>query len=286
MARPLRIEFSGAIYHVTARGNAQQDIYLNDADRDKFLSLLHQACERYHWLCHAYCLMSNHYHLLIETNESTLSKGMKFINGGYTQAFNRRHRRVGHIFQGRFKAILIERDSHLLELARYIVLNPVRAQMVISTNDWPWSSYSATAGFVSPVPALSTAWILQNFANKPYRAEVEYRQFVRNGKRQVSPRDSLKNQIYLGSDDFIDDIQHKIDPEQSLDGISKLQTAGRIKPLAYFKARYSSQREAMAYAYLSGHYTLTTVGRYFGVSYMTVSRAVKTVESPDVKCET
>ena len=155
MARPLRIEFSGALYHVTARGNAQQDIYLTDDDRQEFLSLLQRACDRYHWLCHAYCLMTNHYHLLIETQTPTLSKGMKYLNGTYTQAFNRRHKRVGHVFQGRYKGILVEKDSYLLELSRYIVLNPVRAHMVRSAKDWPWSSYRATAGFAKAHPLLT-----------------------------------------------------------------------------------------------------------------------------------
>ncbi len=101
MARPLRIEFSGAKYHITARGNSQQDIYLSDEDRESFLKLIHTATERYHWYCHVYCLMSNHYHLLIETEQPTLSKGMKYINGSFTQQFNKRHKRVGHVFQGR-----------------------------------------------------------------------------------------------------------------------------------------------------------------------------------------
>jgi putative transposase len=121
MARPLRIEFAGALYHVTARGNARQHIYVDDGDRECFLELLAWACGRYQWLCHAYCLMSNHYDLLIEMQTASLSKGMKFINGSYTQDFNRLHKRVGHVFQGRFKGILVEFYSYLLELARYIV---------------------------------------------------------------------------------------------------------------------------------------------------------------------
>ncbi len=141
MARPLRIEYAGAFYHITARGNARQDIYLTDADRSAFLALLAQTCGRYDWRCHAYCLMSNHYHLLLETNQPTLSTGMKFLNGLYTQHFNRQHHRTGHLYQGRFKGILVERDAYLLELARYIVLNPVQASMVRSAKDWPWSSY-------------------------------------------------------------------------------------------------------------------------------------------------
>ena len=130
MARPLRIEYAGALYHVTARGNAQGDIYLCDDDRLEFLSLLANGCQRHEWLCHAYCLMDNHYHLLIETQAATLSKGMKYLNGTYTQAFNRRHKRVGHVFQGRYKAVLVEKEAYLVELSRYIVLNPVRARMV------------------------------------------------------------------------------------------------------------------------------------------------------------
>jgi len=127
MARPLRIEFPGAVYHVTSRGNARQNIYNNDEDRQKFLSILTLVVERFHWICHSYCLMDNHYHLLLETPIPNLSAGMRQLNGIYTQAFNRNQRRVGHLFQGRFKAIIIEKQAHLLELSRYIVLNPIHA---------------------------------------------------------------------------------------------------------------------------------------------------------------
>lgn len=125
--------------------------------------LLQNTVNRYDWYCHAYCLMDNHYHLLIETNTPTLSKGMKFLNGTYTQYFNRQHQRVGHVFQGRFKAILVQKDSHLLELARYIALNPVRAQMVHSAKEWRWSSYRATAGYDESDARLTTEWILAGF---------------------------------------------------------------------------------------------------------------------------
>ena len=146
MARPLRIEFSGAIYHVTSRGNARCAIYEDDEDRRAFLSALDRVMVRFHWICHAYCLMDNHYHLLIETPEGNLSQGMRQLNGVYTQGFNRRHNRVGHLFQGRFKAIVVDRDSYLLELCRYIVLNPVRAGEVSRPEEYRWSSYRATAG--------------------------------------------------------------------------------------------------------------------------------------------
>src|SRR5713226_6360530 len=118
MARPLRIEYPGAVYHLTSRGNARKKIFLNDSDRDEFLATLGWVVERFGWRCHAYCLMDNHFHLLIETPQPNLSLGMRQLNGVYTQRFNRRHKRVGHLFQGRFKAILVERDSYLLALAR------------------------------------------------------------------------------------------------------------------------------------------------------------------------
>ena len=141
MARPLRIEFEGAFYHITARGNARQDIFLGDEDRVGFLAVLAGVVDRFGWICHEYRLMSNHYHLLIETPEANLSNGMRQLNGVYTQAFNRRHGWVGHVLQGRFKSILVEKESHLLELARYVVLNPVRANMVRYARQWKWSSY-------------------------------------------------------------------------------------------------------------------------------------------------
>jgi putative transposase len=125
---PLRHEYPGAVYHLTSRGNARQKIFLDDTDRKKFLDVLSQAVSRYGWLCHAYSLMDNHYHLLVETPKGNLSIGMRQLNGIYTQAFNRRHRRVGHLFQGRYKAILVQKQAHLLELCRYVVLNPLRVK--------------------------------------------------------------------------------------------------------------------------------------------------------------
>jgi len=223
MARPLRIEFAGALYHVTARGNAREDIYRDDANRQQFLMLLQNTVNRYDWYCHAYCLMDNHYHLLIETNMPTLSKGMKFLNGTYTQYFNRQHQRVGHVFQGRFKAILVQKDSHLLELARYIALNPVRAQMVHNAAEWRWSSYRATAGYDDNDTCLTTEWILAGFAETKIVAQQRYREFVQEGKGQPSPWQQLKNQIFLGDDGFVNNMQCKLNPEQSLKDIPKKQ---------------------------------------------------------------
>ncbi len=166
MARPLRIEFPGAVYHITSRGNERKAIFRDDLDRKMFLDTLKDVTLRYNWLCHAYCLMENHYHLLIDTPDGNLSIGMRQLNGIYTQRFNKRHGRVGHLFQGRFKAVLVQKDSHLLEACRYVVLNPVRAERVQRPEEWVWSSYGATGGRMKPHPCLVTDWVLGQFGSK------------------------------------------------------------------------------------------------------------------------
>lgn len=289
MARPLRIEFAGAVYHVTARGNAKQDIYLDHGDKAAFLQLLARACDRHTWRCHGYCLMMNHYHLLLETGAPSLSKGMKYLNGTYTQSFNRRHRRVGHLFQGRFKSILVEADSYLRELARYIVLNPVRAGMVRTPSEWPWSSYRATAGLAPTPEVLTTDWILAGFGADRAAAQKSYRCFVAAGTGLPGPWDDLKNQIYLGSDDFVSEMLGRVNVEQSLDDIPKLQKLEPPKSLEHFVSLSMTRKRAMAEAYRSGHFSLAQVGEAFGVSYTTVSRAVKYLEQERttevVKCK-
>src|SRR6267142_1824255 len=186
MARPLRLEFSGAIYHLTGRGKARQKVFFTDADRELFLNTLAGVVTRYHWICHAYCLMENHYHLLVETPKANLAIGMRQLNGIYTQAFNRRHRRVGHLFQGRYKAIVVEKEAYLLELCRYVVLNPVRAKLVTQPRAWKWSSYRATAGMEEAPPWLTVDWVLGQFGQTRGRAHRAYQQFVAAGQtRQV-----------------------------------------------------------------------------------------------------
>jgi REP element-mobilizing transposase RayT len=146
MARPLRIEYPGAFYHVTSRGNKQRDVFKSQRDREKFLSYLGSATERYGAVIHSYCLMNNHYHLLLETPGGNLSQIMRHVNGAYTTYFNVKRKRSGHLFQGRYKSILVEADSHAKELSRYIHLNPVRAKMVVHPKEHPWSSYQAYVG--------------------------------------------------------------------------------------------------------------------------------------------
>jgi REP element-mobilizing transposase RayT len=204
MARPLRLAFAGGVYHVTARGNERKAIVRDDGDRARFLDTLAAMVDQYGVVCHAWVLMDNHYHLLLETPSPNLSLAVRYLNGVYTQRFNRRHRRVGHLFQGRFKAIVVEKEGYLLELCRYVVLNPVRAGVVKDPAAYPWSSYRATAG-LTPAPGwLTVDWVLEQFGQRRGAAQAKYRQFVAEGIRQPSePWEQVVGQIYLGHEAFI-----------------------------------------------------------------------------------
>ncbi|HEX7028346.1 MAG TPA: transposase [Gammaproteobacteria bacterium] len=274
MARPLRLEFAGALYHITSRGDGREDIYLSDGDRTMFLEVLSEVCERFNWECHAYCLMSNHYHLLIETPDANLSQGMRQLNGVYTQRFNRVHGRVGHVFQGRYKGILVEKDSYLLELARYIVLNPVRAGMVRSAKDWPWSSYRATGGQIKPPDWLTVDWILSAFAARKSKAIEGYKQFVAEGKNQPAPWAFLKNQIYLGSDKFVERMQKQIEADKDLSEVPSSQRRSVAKLLPVYEQKAADRDTAIVMAYNSGGYSMKEIGDYFGLHYSRVSKII------------
>lgn len=202
MARQLRVEYPGALYHLTARGNDQQKIFHDETDRQHFLKLFGHEILQQHWRCYAYCLMGNHYHLLLETPEPNLSRGMRRLNGSYTQRFNWRHHRVGHLLQGRFKSVVVERESYLLELCRYVVLNPVRARMVTAPQDWNWSSYRATTGLSVAPPWLDVVGVLSLFDAAHDRARQRYQQFVADGLSRPSPWSQITGQIFLGSPAF------------------------------------------------------------------------------------
>ncbi|WP_038247101.1 transposase [Ghiorsea bivora] len=268
MARPLRIEYEGAVYHVTSRGNAQTDIYLSDADRDIFLDVLTHVVERFDWVCHAYCLMSNHYHLMIETPKANLSRGMRQLNGMYTQRFNRAHHRIGHVFQGRFKSIIVDKDAYLLELSRYIVRNPVAANMVNSVSDWPWSSYNATAGIEKKPAFLTVNWLLSQFGGD----REAYKRFV-NQSEVVIPWKSLNGPDLLGDDAFRQRLQaFKSEPDQN---IPKRKQTLRHLPLAELAAQEKTRGEWMRKAYQEHGYTMQSIADFAGLHHSTVSRLIK-----------
>jgi len=281
MARPLRIEFEGAVYHVTSRGNAQQAIFLDDEDRTRFLERLGQVVDRFEWVCHAYCLMTNHYHLLLETPAANLSRGMQLLNGTFTQGFNRRHGRVGHVLQGRFKGILVEKESHLLELARYVVLNPIRAGVVKHPRQYPWSSYRATAGDEVPAPFVTVEWILSQFDASLKRARSAYRRFVMEGLG-VTVWEDVKGGILLGTEEFMTRMgpmlretepdfeirrRERFADQRSLDDIfSEVGADRRLRNLRIHEAA------------IEHGYTLTEISKYLRLHPSTLSRIVKRVQ--------
>jgi REP element-mobilizing transposase RayT len=277
MARPLRLEFAGALYHVTSRGDRREDIYLDDDDRRSWLAVLGTVCGRFNWVVHAYCQMSNHYHLLVETPDGNLSRGMRQLNGLYTQGFNRKHGLVGHLFQGRYKAILVQKEGYLLELSRYVVLNPVRARIVDDPAEWPWSSLRAVLGGCDVPAWLDTDWLLSHFAPHRQRARRAFLQFVMDGVGRPSPLEHVQHQILLGDSAFVAKI-HDVKPSDDLREVSKAHRRSIAKPLAYYQSTYVDRDAAMAEAYASGAYTMKEIGEFFGVHYMTVSRAVRRLE--------
>jgi REP element-mobilizing transposase RayT len=198
MSRTLRIEYAEAVYHVTSRGNARRSIFKDDSDRGMFLNILAEVNDGYHWFCHAYCLMNNHYHLVIETPDGNLSKGMRQLNGVYSMRFNRHHGSVGHVFQGRYKAIVAQKESHLLEVCRYVVLNPLRAKVVEVPGRWRWSSYRATAGIERAHPCLTVERVLGQFGTKKRTAEMRYRVFVMDGIGAAEFGMMSKARVFLG----------------------------------------------------------------------------------------
>jgi len=274
MARPLRIEFAGALYHVISRGDGRDDVFLDDDDRDLWLEVLERTCERFNWIVHAYCQMGNHWHLLVETPDGNLSKGMRQLNGVYTQRFNRIHDRVGHVYQGRYKAILVQKDAYLLELSRYIVLNPVRARMVRTARGWPWSNYRATAGLTLAPDWLEIDWILAAFAERKQEAQTAYRRFVADGKNQHSPWEELKNQIYLGSDAFVNMMQRKVGADRDLSEFPKTQRRRVSRPLTWYFEKHRDRDTAIIEAYKSGDYNLREIGEHVGLHYSRISRIV------------
>ena len=290
MARPLRLEFAHALYHVTSRGDRREDIYHDDSDRQAWLAVLAQACKRFNWTVHAYCLMSNHYHLLVETPDANLSAGMRQLNGVYTQLTNRAHGRVGHVFQGRFKAIVVDKDNYLLELARYVVLNPVRAGMVQDPGQWPWSSYGAmlAPGWMPGADWLATDKLLAYFAPDQQsfdrkQAQQRYINHVREGIGLPSVWDDLSGQVYLGDEKFVNKMSTMA--EQSPQGVragrSRLEIPHAQRrpvplPIQTYAAQHPDNRNAaIQAAFAAGNYTMAQLAEQFGLHYTSISRIVK-----------
>jgi putative transposase len=273
MARPLRIEFPGALYHVTSRGDRRKRIYADAFDCHAWLDVLSFVCARHRFQVHAYCLMPNHYHLLLETIEGHLSSGMQQMNGMYSQAFNRRHRVVGHLFQGRYKAILCEKQSYLKELARYIVLNPVRAKLADSADAWEWSSQGMVMGRVPAPVWFDSKYLLSHFGPDRGAALLAYREFVLAGLDAKRPLDDVMHQMVLGQFDHLEN-EGQLNELLRNGELSRTQRKALVRPLEAFFEHCTDQKLAMCDAYASQGYTMGEIARYCGVSTKTVSRAV------------
>lgn len=301
MARPLRIEYPGAYYHVTSRGNERKAIFHDNEDREKFLALLAQAIEQFYLRLHAYVLMDNHYHLLVETQKGGLSRALRYLNGVYTQSFNRRHRRVGHLFQGRYKAVVIEKESYLVELSRYIHLNPWRVKSSRDPFAYVWSSLRAYIG-VAPIPRwLAVQEVLGYFGNGGQRG---YWDFVREGIKSGirTPWQGVRGQVLMGSDSFvrrmveryvgdgggkgkevsgIRELEKSLEPEQVLREVSKyFGVKGeeiKRRSQVYTESRYVASYLLRRYCLLS----LREIGDLVGLHYSAVGNVIRRVrETP------
>ncbi|RMF87410.1 MAG: transposase [Nitrospinota bacterium] len=298
MARPLRIEYEGAVYHVTGRGNEQQAIYFTPADYQKFLEYIKTAQQRYGILLHAYVLMTNHYHLLIETPEANLSKAMHSILSGYTMYINKKKERSGHLFQGRFRSIVVEKDRYLVELSRYIHLNPVRAQMVKRPEDYPHSSYPCYIG-KEKSDLLTTELVLSLYARDPKTAKQRYREFVESalGREIENPYNRVYGGMILGGESFIKDVLRRLKTKdlqredisyrRELLGKADLEDIITHVALAYGltvqEVQQGKNREARKVAiYLIKKHTAVTnreIGeRFGGISPSAVSKVVERTE--------
>jgi REP element-mobilizing transposase RayT len=286
MSRPLRVEYSGAYYHVINRGNNQENIFLNDRDREKFIEYLEKANERYSIVIHTYCLMSNHFHLLVETAEPNLSVAMQWINVSYATYFNRKRGRHGHLFQGRFKAILVDADEYLKHLSRYIHLNPLRAKMVSSAAKYKWSSYGYFIGKKKPPEFIETDWILSGFGKNKKEAQKNYKDFVERVdiKTLESPGRQVSEGFILGDSDFVkwvkdnflskrkdnkeipqlNKLKPKVNPETLVDAVCKEFGCSEDRIIIKGKKNNKARQVAIHIAKDMSGMSCTDLGNYFG----------------------
>ncbi len=289
MARPLRIEYPGAFYHIINRGLERREVYRTEQDYEYFLELLENMHEKYGLWVHSYCLMSNHYHLYLETPNGNLSKIMRQLDGNFTQKFNKRHNRVGPLFQGRYKATLIDQDSYSLRLSKYIHLNPVKAKMVDKPEKYKWSSYSAFLGKNTSLNFLKTDWLLGQFHKSKKSAIKEFKKFtLQTEEAEWSPEKEAYKGIILGSSSFISQIQDKYlsgesDPEIAQLKVAKKQiTPEEIeKKIKQFKLDTKISSKLIAYA-LKKHsqLSLKEIGkRMAGLHYSSISQIVRRLQN-------
>jgi putative transposase len=277
MSRPVRIEFPGAVYHVTSKGSDGQIVFGDADDRGVFLNVLDNVVVRFGWLIHSYVLMDDHYDLVIEVPKANLSKGMRQLNGVYTQHVNRRHGQEGPIFHGRFKSILLEKKNYLLPVCRHVVTNPVWLKSAPSFSSYKWSSYRALAGQVKAPTFLHKADVLNHFGKREKDAQRKYREYVKQGAGEDSPLEQRTNQVLLGSNRFLSEMQPILQGERILKR-GPIAAKRRRSLNALFKKVENKTRgernELMKKAHVDFGYTLMQIGDHLGLHYTTVSKVI------------
>ena len=277
MSRPVRIEFPGAVYHVTSRGSDGQIVFGDADDRGVFLNVLGNVVVRFGWLIHSYVLMDDHYHLVVEVPEANLSKGMRQLNGVYTQHVNRRHDQGGPIFHGRFKSILLEKKNYLLPVCRHVVTNPVRLKGAPNFSSYKWSSYRALAGQVKTPTFLHKADVLSHFGKREKDAQRKYREYVKKGVGENSPLEKRKKQVLLGSNRFLSEMQPILLGERLLKrgpkGVKRRRSLNALFKKVDNKTR-GERNELMKKAHVDFGYTLVQIGNHLGLHYTTVSKVI------------
>ena len=283
MARPLRIEFPGAVYHVTSRGNRREPIFVDDADRAALLQTVGDAAERFGASLLAYCLMDNHYHFVLRTHQPNLSRLMRQINGVYTQAFNRRHGKAGHVFQGRFKAIVVDSDAYLLAVCRYVELNPVRARLSDDAAAWRWSSCRAHLGLAEAPAWLDSTTLFAQLLGRPaaslhdrQRARQHYAEGLAAGRDDSLWPQGLRQQICLGDEAFVARLQAGAAEPSARPGDGDIPREQKRPPLTLpqWLATGPTREVALRRAHVEGGWTLTAIARALGLSVSRVSRLV------------
>ncbi len=283
MTRPLRLKIPGGLYHIYARGLDRRDIFRENSDREKFLKILENSIANSNWKCYVYCLMNNHYHILIESVDGDTSRGMRHLNGVYAQYFNWKYDRTGHLFQGRFKSILVDRENYFMELCRYIVLNPVRAGIVHFPEEYYWSSFRATAGLDKTKTCIDRNEILSRITNEDASqasSEAAYSQFVYDGLEKDITHLGIKGDLILGDRKFIESVKDEIEVEKSNFDYPKYQrTVCRpdleelLNPLIV--SMKETRNAALWKAYYEFGYTQSEIADFLGVHNSTIYRIVK-----------
>ncbi len=285
MSRPLRIEFAGAVYHVTSRGDRREPIFRDEEDRLCFLDVLGTALDRFDGEVLSHCLMGNHYHLVLHTRQPNLSRLMRHLNGVYTQAFNRRHALVGHLLQGRFKAIIVDRDAYLLALCRYVERNPVAAGLVARPEDWAWSSYRAHIG-AAPAPAwLDCAGLYGYLMGRPVAsardrtwAQRRYATLVDSARDDDTSfwQAALRSQVFLGDEDFVERMQALAAPALRSDReVPRAHRQPRIDWARCLQQCQGDRDRAISLAYRGGGHTMSAIGRFTDLSVSQIGRIVQ-----------